>query len=496
MDRLMTTYSTAAPTFAAPPGCAPCAAATTPVRLAADAPQPYAGGPDAARLVSWSGVIGVEGVMTGDGRLIERNALDWGDLPIPLRLVVEDVGAHDGAAAVGRITSITRGRGGRIQAAGDIDVSAPAGAEAARLIGGQIQSGVSMDLDNVSFEVRVAADLLDGPGAPADPAEAEVDADGRVTVLDIEADAEVMVTTSARIRAATLVAVPAFIDARIELDDATLAPAAGSDGGPSLAAAGGPLAPPGEWFTDPGLGGPTPFTVTDDGRVFGHLALWDTCHVSFTMSGQCVTPPRSAASYAHFRLGSTRTREGRDVPTGVVTMNARHAPADRGPVAALAHYEDTGLAAADVAVGEDQWGIWVAGALRPGLAPETVRALRAAPLSGDWRRVGSSSGLELVAALAVNTPGFPVPRAAGLVAGGSMLSLVAAGAVTEEDVERGDRGGGGVGGGLSPEDARALARLARRTRKREREAVDEMAVRLRADSAASLRVRVARAGVS
>ncbi|MGZ7296324.1 hypothetical protein ACXWQK_08760, partial [Streptococcus pyogenes] len=38
----------------------------------------------------------------------------------------------------------------------------------------------------------------------------------------------------------------------------------------------------------------------------------------------------------------------------------------------------------------------------------TIREAATAPLSGDWRRVGNS--LELVAALSVSTPGFPVRR--------------------------------------------------------------------------------------
>lgn len=427
--------------------------------------------------------------MTGDARMIDRGALVMDDLPMPLRMVVEDVGAHDGAVAVGRVLMVKRGQGGKILGTGDIDVSSPAGAEAARLIGREIQTGVSMDLDDVSFEVRVAREMVDQiEAAQADsdatPPESPVDSEGRVTVLDMPSDAEVMVTTSARLRAVTLVSVPAFIEAKIALDDSS-GPDPATEDAPSLAAAGGPLAPPAAWFEDPKLAGPTPFTVTDDGRVYGHLALWDTCHVSFTMQGQCVTPPRSGTGYAHYRLGLTRTREGRDVPTGTVTMNARHASADRGVAATMAHYEDTGLAAADVAAGEDSWGIWVAGALRPGLSDEQVRALRAAPLSGDWRRVGNGN-LELVAALAVNTPGFPVPRPMGLVAAGQMVSLVAAGTATATTARATP-----APAWLSQEDARALSRLAARERAKERADLDAMAARLRLDQVARLADRVA-----
>jgi hypothetical protein len=79
---------------------------------------------------------------------------------------------------------------------------------------------------------------------------------------------------------------------------------------------------------------------------------------------------------------------------------------------------------ADVAAGEDAFGIWVAGALRPDATPEQVRALRASAPSGDWRPIGGR--LELVAVCQVNVPGFPVARAC--VASGSLTALVAAGA--------------------------------------------------------------------
>src|SRR5205085_943051 len=51
--------------------------------------------------------------------------------------------------------------------------------------------------------------------------------------------------------------------------------------------------------------------------------------------------------------------------------------------------------------------------------------LRASAPSGDWRRIGGN--LELVGLLAVNVPGFPVPRPQVLTAaGGQQLALVAA----------------------------------------------------------------------
>ena len=72
----------------------------------------------------------------------------------------------------------------------------------------------------------------------------------------------------------------------------------------------------------------------------------------------------------------------------------------------------------------------MAGAVRPGTTPDQIRALRAAPLSGDWRTIGGN--LELVGALAVNVPGFPVPRPAGRIDSDEMVTLVAAGVVAPD----------------------------------------------------------------
>lgn len=198
-------------------------------------------------------------------------------------------------------------------------------------------------------------------------------------------------------------------------------------GGPGngLTAGGGPVEPPGAWFKNPALPGPTPLTVDKDGRVYGHLAIWGTCHTAY--SGQCVEPPRSASNYAYFRTGSIITREGGEVAVGRITLDTLHAGRTLNATDTLAHYEHTGKAVADVVAGEDEFGIWIAGASRSNLSDSKMRSFRASPLSGDWRRIGGN--LELVAALAVNSPGFPVTRPLGLVASGVMQSLVASGVV-------------------------------------------------------------------
>lgn len=189
----------------------------------------------------------------------------------------------------------------------------------------------------------------------------------------------------------------------------------------SLLAGGFPVAPPDEWFSDPKLSGPTPLITDENGRVYGHIATFDVAHIG--MPGK-VHAPRSRSDYAFFRTGEVVTASGAHVPVGQLTLAGGHAPLHADAGQAVSHYDNTASAVADIAVGEDRFGIWAAGALRPEVTPEQVRALRASAPSGDWRPINGN--LELVAICQVNVPGFPVARAR--VASGAIMALVAAGA--------------------------------------------------------------------
>lgn len=164
--------------------------------------------------------------------------------------------------------------------------------------------------------------------------------------------------------------------------------------------------PPREWFDDPQFSEPTPITVdTDTGQIRGHLASWGTCHVGFT--DRCITPPRSRSHYAYFHTATVPTTDGQ-VDVGVVTMDTGHAALNLSASNASAHYDNTGTQCAVVRVGEDAHGIWMAGACLPFIDADQRLRLSLARFSGDWRAV--RGGAELVAALAVNSPGFPVPQ--------------------------------------------------------------------------------------
>jgi hypothetical protein len=182
-----------------------------------------------------------------------------------------------------------------------------------------------------------------------------------------------------------------------------------------------PTTPPQEWFDNPKLTKATPLTIDESGRVFGHIAAWHVNHIGMPRSTR---PPRSRSKYAYFHTGVVRTDSGKDIPVGQLTLAGGHASLQADAQAAAKHYDDTASAIADVHAGEDDYGIWVAGSLRPEATEQQIRALRASAPSGDWRPINGQ--LELVAVCQVNVPGFPIARA--ILAGGQVMALVAAGA--------------------------------------------------------------------
>lgn len=468
---------------------------TEPAGDTVPAPEASEAAPDGR----WEGVIAREGEMTGDGRMIEDGALRWDDLPVPLRVAFKDVGGHDGAEVCGRIETVERRDSGDIYATGTFDLGSAVGAEAFRQVSEQMSNGVSIDTDDVTFRIMEREDA-NVPGTSSDD---EPDDAGRVRVMKVATDDSVMVIESARLRAATLVAVPAFATARVyaagqapstsepaERDEnvdsgAETARSAGADplSRDSLTAAAIPTDPPEAWFKDPNLTGPTALVVEDGGRVYGHIAAWGTCHIG--QVGKCVEPPTSPSNYAYFRTGALRTAEGTSVAVGHLTMGTGHAGPRDSANAAAEHYDNTGTVFADVAAGEDAYGIWVAGSLRPGITAEQVRVARSAPISGDWRTIRGS--LELVGALAVNVPGFPVPRPQGLLASGEVKSLQASGVVAHDDsAARAAHPSSRMrGDGLTLGDISYLKRLAESERRRDLQ---------RATAADRMRARVERAG--
>ncbi|AER49323.1 capsid maturation protease and MuF-like fusion protein [Mycobacterium phage Stinger] len=236
---------------------------------------------------------------------------------------------------------------------------------------------------------------------------------------DMPIDAKVIQTiTAAELIGTTMVATPAFGDTMIEFSgeretrDAALVASAAEAFRPRVYSA--------AHFADPKLTGPTLPTMTDDGHIFGHLACFGACHRS--IQAECVVAPRSRTGYSMFHTSpAVRLDDGTSLPVGRLTVGSGHAPDHVSGQVAAAHYDTAGTCFALVRVGEDAHGIWFSGVAAPWATAEQIEMGLAAPLSGDWRDFGQ--GLELVAALAVNTPGFAVRGREGDQ--GQPLALVA-----------------------------------------------------------------------
>lgn len=401
-------------------------------------------------------VMVIEGAWTGDNRNIDPGVLTWRDLPLPVMALTKTTMGHDQAELVGKITSIERkdaaenglvdSRTGEpypegttyLSADGEFDTSEWA-QEIYRLVDDEFLRGVSVDLSDVTSDVV----FIDSDGNEVDGGDFWDWLFGDFDDTDLDIGEKIR---AGRVMGCTICPFPAFEGAYIEIPTplvasgfiATPESSSGHDERwPSivnhdrpgmrqnlgLVAGAAPVQPPADWFQNPKFEAQCPLTIEASGRIYGHMATWAECHTSF--DGQCIKAPHSMTEYAYFRTGSVLCDDGSLIPTGPITMGTGHAELWQDAVAAKAHYDNTGTVAADVVVGEDEIGIWFAGALSPEMDEISIRRFRGSALSGDWRTRGGS--LELVATLAVNTPGFPVVRPIVRVASGAPFAMVAAG---------------------------------------------------------------------
>jgi len=362
----------------------------------------------------WTAVLARLGVPTGDGRILAPGGISSRDLPLPLLWQETTGDGHGGAQVVGRIESMAFDNG-MVTATGSLL------GEQGWQVEEMIEAGVigpSVDLDDIEY------------------------------VMDAN---ELIVITQGRIAGATLVAIPAFADVSITLDplpvepmDAEIAerdaergiearPMTAEEGAmigesffsPLTASATVEVRPPLEWFSAPDLDRLTPLTISDTGRVFGHIAPWGQCHIGLP---GCVTAPSSLSGYSYFTVGEQACDDGTVIPVGTLVAGPRHADAQMAFQAAQAHYDDPTAAVAKVVAGEDEFGIWVAGWMLPGASPAAVETFRSSPVSGDWRRIGGS--LEMIAVCSVNAPGFPIPKARVSFSAGHQRTLIGSFGIT------------------------------------------------------------------
>lgn len=363
------------------------------------------------------GVIAQEGIPSGDGRMLERGSITWdGVLPVPLLWDRSD-GDHT-ASVVGAVTEVER-RGDDIWGRAILSDSADPETQAAVVRVAELFAegavGVSIMLDDDVHELRVKRELveveeivdIDDDDIEIDPEEEPVAVgDGRVVVAKYAADDALDVTTYGRLRHVAVVDTAALLtepEKRMAIAaSGALADAKWSQFAPR--------------FDDPKFGEPgtderlrydpgtgqwsCPPSVSPDGHVYGHVAAFGYCLRG--RPDRCVTPPDGdlESFMRHYAPAAGGKR------TGVICVGGGHAKTGVGPAEATRFYDNTGRAVADVRVGTDRYGIWMAGMTRPGATEEDIYAFKASDVSGHWEP-DTNGRFRLVGLPAVNVGGFP-----------------------------------------------------------------------------------------
>lgn len=379
------------------------------------------------------------GLSTGDGRRFAAGAITLADLPFSFEWARSREGGHDGAVVVGAVQEAAVLTVKDALAAGWVDAADAKGMDpkmSAVWARGELFDGINREeMPRLAEDVAEAMHLIGagtlGPSVDLDSFEGMPvfeGSDDPVTWEAVEAYYEEhgtepkmeLLITEGRVRAATLVSIPAFAETSrpLRLDEATEESAEHAAETAELAHAlvasvAAPARPAVGAFALPSLDGPTPITWDwENGRVFGHIATWQTCHVGY--ADVCVTAPKDeAGGYAWFNRFPVETEDGGTVWAGRITVGGRHAGLSMNASAAMSAY-DTKTVAAHVRAYEDEHGIVVAGVIElADDAPERA-VLERRKVSGDWRE--TPGGLSLVEVLALSPgprahaePGFPIP---------------------------------------------------------------------------------------
>jgi hypothetical protein len=364
-------------------------------------------------------LLTAEEIETGDGRFFESGAFTWRDLPLPFMATDQTAPGHDGARLVANIVEIERMGTEIYGVTQHVSSADPVILALQKLIDDGDLRGVSVDMDQLTGAIVV--ELADGEIEPVD---------GKMRI-PIGGDTEKAVFSAARIMGATAVPFPAFAEAQnIASVRASLIAGAMTveTMQPDERIIDVPVTPPSEWFNNPNLSQGTPITVLENGRLYGHLALWKSCHRGFS---ECVPPPRNrAGTYPQFHVGGqVLCDDGSRVRVGHITVDGGHADTKLSATSAKKHYDESGWSAADIRVGEDEFGIWCAGTVAPGLDDLRIRKLMSHDVSGDWRMMDGN--MELISLRTVPVPGFIKT----MYASGELQSLVASIPVCVDDVD-------------------------------------------------------------
>jgi hypothetical protein len=165
----------------------------------------------------------------------------------------------------------------------------------------------------------------------------------------------------------------------------------------------GPDPYPARYFTKLAYPAPSRLTISPDGEVTGHVAVWGRRYRQ-NGGGDWVASP--SGDLSEWLVGHAALDDGTTCSTGVIVSDAMH---QWGPTRAASmrrQIEDTSLQVMQVYAWEDDHGIAVHGSTLPGVTPEqAVRAMAGCPsiVTMDQR---DGRGYLPVAVLCVSTCGL------------------------------------------------------------------------------------------
>lgn len=376
------------------------------------------------RSITWEGVLAIEGEETGDGREFANGSLDWATPPLPLMYQYETShgGSTDKSTNVGNITEVWRD-GSKIMGRGTIDLEDQYGMQAARKMKNKYLNGVSIDADSVKeSDVELVY------------AQPDLDATEEEQLIEMLSGAapEKTIFHKGRVRGATLVNLPAFVEASLELTgdlsmlDETLIADAMIDEAHEVhvitaSASSGrrgytieiPDVPPIDFFQEPADVPPIGAVwIEPNGHIWGLVGPSGVAHRAFR--NKRVTIPMGNVDYTAW-MNRPTVVENYDgelikIRTGVITMNCGHLSpyASDDSEERMRHYDNSCSIAAVVRVGESRKhkAPWVSGMIMP-MSTADFQRFQACQLSGDWSPHRERRGWkEFIASLAVPVPGF------------------------------------------------------------------------------------------
>lgn len=385
------------------------------------------------------------GLSTGDGRRFADGAIELAETPFPFEWARAREGGHDGAVVVGAVQEATvasvkdalAGEWVSPEAAKGLDKKMMAVWARGEMFDGVDREEMPRLAEDVAEAMHLAGAGTLGPSVDLDSFEGVPVLAGTDEEVTWERYEEIyeetgeepaieLLVTAGRVRAATLVSIPAFaetcrpfelvpVEVPEDEEEAAAQARAETERAVALVASLGSVTEPLPTvavFALPELAGPTPITWDfATGRVFGHIATWQTCHIGY--ADVCVTAPRDeTGEYAWFNRFPVETEDGGTIWAGRVTVGGRHPGLSLTAAATMAQY-DGKTVAAYVRAYTDAHGIAVAGTIAPDLDASTRGVLERRKVSGDWRE--TPAGLSLVEVLALSPgprqhaePGFPV----------------------------------------------------------------------------------------